>query len=227
MQKPVDVRSVRKPRRLAAIALVAAASMTALSAQPAAAAAEDDAWNALAALRQRLETASPLTAEFEQTFIAAGFDSGDVESGRVYIDLPACLRWDYLGDFPNSLLLCGHLAHGWNEGEASGRRQFLGEGDEPGLDLLRLEVEELRKRYRARLAERDGDLTAIELVAQEGRAGEVRDATLWFRAGETGPRALSYRDVEGNRTHFDFGAYRPVTDRAVFSPPAEIEWLSD
>ena len=191
------------------------------------AAAETEAWSALAELRQRLESASPLTAEFEQTFIAAGFETGDSESGRVFIDLPACLRWDYEGDFPNSFLLCGHLAHGWNDGETSGRRQYLAEGDEPGLDLLRLDVGELEKRYRARVVEKGEELTAIELVAEDGRAGEVREATLWFGAGETGPRTLSYRDVEGNRTRFDFGAYRPVTDRSVFSPPAELEWLSD
>ena len=94
------------------------------------AAAETDAWSALAELRQRLESASPLTAEFQQTFIAAGFETGDSESGRVFIDLPACLRWDYEGDFPNSFLLCGHLAHGWNDGEASGRRSGSPAGDD-------------------------------------------------------------------------------------------------
>ena len=224
MHETTGMRQQRRPRlwpRPVALALVLVAGALAPTE------AGEDPWSALADLRQRLETASPLTAEFEQTFIAAGFDTGDREGGRVFIDLPACLRWDYLGDFPNSFLLCGHLAHGWNQGETSGRRQFLGEGDEPGLDLLRLEVEELRKRYRARLLERDGDLTAIELVAEDGRAGEVRDATLWFTAGEAGLRALSYRDVEGNRTRFDFSAYRPATDRSVFSPPAGIEWLSD
>ena len=193
---------------------VALAAVLVVCTPQAPAGAEEDAWSALAGLRQRLESASPLTAEFEQTFIAAGFDTGDRAAGRVFIDLPACLRWDYLGDFPNSFLLCGHLAHGWNEGETSGRRQFIGEGDEPGLDLLRLEVGELEKRYRARVVERDDDLTAIELMAEAGRAGEVREATLWFAADEAGPRALSYRDVEGKHPE-KFGPIRLQEESAA------------
>ena len=191
------------------------------------AAASEDAWTAIAGLRERLESASPLTAGFTQTFIAAGFSTGDAETGRIWVDLPACLRWDYEGDFPNSFLLCGHLAHGWNHGETSGRRQFLSRGDEPGLDLLRLEVTELRERYSARLLEPDGELVAVELTAAEEAASEVRAATLRFAAGENGLRSLSYRDVEGNRTRFEFGAYGPVRERGVFTPPADLEWLQD
>lgn len=208
------------PSRLPLTALV-----TLLAVVPAA--ADDDAWAALAELRQRLESGSPLAAEFEQTFLAAGFDSGDSEKGGAFIDLPACLRWDYRGDFPNSFLLCGNLAHAWNEGETSGRRQFLAAGEEPGLDLLRLEVDELAQRYRARIVERTAEVTAVELVAEDGSAGQVRRATLRFAPGEAGPRSLSYEDVEGNRTRFDFGPYRPLSDRSVFSPPADLQWLSD
>ena len=209
-------------------AVFALAALGALALTAAPVAADDaEAWRLLTALRQRLEAASPLTAEFEQTFVAAGFDTGDRDSGRLFVDLPACLRWDYRGDFPNSLLLCGNLAHAWNEGEASGRRQFLAEGEEPGLDLLRLEVGELAKRYTARVAERRDGLVAIELTAGEDRPGDVRQATLWLAEAETGPRSLSYRDVEGNRTRFEFGDYRALDDRKVFSPPPGLEWISD
>ena len=213
-----------RPSHWIAPAFLTAALAAAL---PTPAPAEEAAWEALTALRQRLETASPLAAEFEQTFIAAGFDSGDSDGGRIFIDLPACLRWDYQGDFPNSFLLCGHLAHAWNEGEASGRRQFISEGDEPGLDLLRLEVTELRKRYRAVLVDDADGLTAVRLTAEEGRGGEVREAVLRFAAADSGPRRLEYRDVEGNRTRFEFASYRPLEESSVFTPPADLEWLSD
>jgi len=190
-------------------------------------AATEDPWAAIAALRGRIESASPLAAEFVQTFVATGFTTGDSESGQVYLDLPACLRWDYGGDFPNSFLLCGHLAHGWNHGEKSGRRQFLSRDDEPGLDLLRLEVEELRKRYKARLVGLSGDLTVIELTAAGDEITEVRDATMIFAPGEPGLRSLDYHDLEGNLTRFAFSTYRPVEEQGIFAPPADLEWIQD
>ena len=189
--------------------------------------APEDAWQSLIGLRQKMEDASPLAADFEQTFVATGFSSGDAESGRIFLDLPECIRWDYEGDLPKSFLLCGHVAHTWNEGEPSGRRQLLGAAEKPGLELLRLEIGELRLKYRARMSEHAAGEISIDLVPirQSGAISEILDATLQISADRSELVFLAYHDRDGNLTRFVFTGYEPLESRQKFSPPKEMEWL--
>src|SRR5689334_8834025 len=97
---------------------------------------DTDPWAVLKTVRQSLVEAGPTGANFVQTFTAAGFSSGDQESGRLALQLPDCMRWDYTNPFPKSFLLCGGTVHAWNEGDQTGRRYRVDRKNEPGLDLL-------------------------------------------------------------------------------------------
>lgn len=186
---------------------------------------ETRAWEVLDGLRNELSAGPPLEARFDQSFVPSGFSTGDVESGSLFLDLPRCLRFDYLEPFPKSFLLCGDWIYTWNPGEASGRRYLLEESDADGLDLLRLDVDSLRRRYRARVVSESTQGIGIELTPLEA-AGEIRSATLELAPGGRELRALAYRDAGGDQTRFEIGSARDLDDRAAFQPP-QLEWLHD
>src|SRR5947208_2649286 len=143
VKAPQEDRLLMKQRRphllLAALALAALPAF----------AQEADPWTTLKNVRLSLVEAGPTGADFTQTFTAAGFSSGDKESGHLALSLPDCMRWDYTNPFPKSFLLCGGTVHAWNEGDPTGHRYRVDRKNEPGLDLLLLGVDELKSRYQA------------------------------------------------------------------------------
>jgi outer membrane lipoprotein carrier protein len=190
-----------------------------------AAAADVDPWTVLNNVRRSLVEAGPTGASFVQTFIAAGFSSGDKESGRLALALPDCMRWDYLNPFPKSFLLCGGTVHAWNEGDPTGHRYRVDRKNEPGLDLLLLGVDQLKERYRATAKAADGGRIEIALSPKEKRLAELKDATLTVDPGSQRVVAVSYHDNEGNLTRFEITGYQELSRQASFSPPANIRWV--
>lgn len=194
---------------------------------PAVAAGDDappDPWQTLDGLRRALVDAGPTGYDFVQTYVPAGFSSGESEGGTVALALPGCLRWDYAEPYAKSFLLCGDTAWAWNRGETSGRRQMVDREEEPGLDLLLLAVDELRQRYEAR-GERGDDGTLLVHLQPLEPLETLSDATL--RLAPDGERllSLSYRDREGNATRFRLSDPRPLDgtgDR--FEPPEDVVW---
>jgi len=198
----------------------------------------EEAWRTLAEVRDSLVEAGPTRASFTQTYIPAGFSTGDQESGTLSIHLPDCLRWDYAEPYPKSFLLCGETAHLWNPEDGTGRRYSVDREREPGLDLVLLGIEELRHRYRVE-SEDDGEgrrtvrLAPSEEPVRTGAgptgAGEVviREATLVVDPESDRLVTLSYRDDEGNVTRFEIGDYRAIDTPGVFSPPVDIEWTEE
>lgn len=188
--------------------------------------AQDDAWTTLDAVRDSLTEAGPTEAEFVQTFVPAGFSTGETESGVLAVHLPDCLRFDYEEPYPKSFLLCGDTAHYWNRDDRAGRRYAVDRRAEPGLDLVLLGLEQLRERYRLQSgAAEDG----IEIVTLEalGDEGDLRSAT--FRVDPEARRlvGLSYDDREGNVTRFEITGYRALDDADRFEPPSGIEWREE
>ena len=120
---------MRKPHLVALFLLGLAAPLRALEADP---------WAALEKVRGRLAASGPRVAEFEHLYLPAGFSQGEKESGRLALSLPDCLRWDYGEPYPKSFLVCGAVAHYWNEEDKTGQRQSIDSKNEPGLDLLLL-----------------------------------------------------------------------------------------
>ena len=221
-------------RNVPALALAVALSLGAAGAEDSETRFEA-AWAHVAAVRAGLAEASPLTAEFVQSYTPSGFSVADEESGTLAMNLGRageaasdCVRWDYEEPFPKGFLLCDRVAWTWNPGETSGRRQLVGRADSFGLDLLRLSVDQLRGSYRATVVAQEAGRMEVRLVPDGPAAAEIRDASLEIDAAAGTLLALSYHDVEGNLTRFALGEYRPVAEPGVvFTPPTGLTWLEE
>jgi outer membrane lipoprotein-sorting protein len=193
--------------------------------------ADGAAWRILAAVRDSLVEAGPTRASFTQTFIPAGFSSGDQERGTLSIDLPECLRWDYAEPYPKAFLLCGSSAHLWNPEDGTGRRYSVERDKEPGLDLVLLGIEELEGRYRVQSETADGDVDSGDLMSIHltplDPGGQITGATLRVDRRTNRLAGLSYTDDEGNLTRFEIEGYRPLDEKGVFSAPKDIEWTEE
>jgi outer membrane lipoprotein-sorting protein len=192
---------------------------------PSPALAADDAWAVLADYRTRLAAESPWNAVFVQTFVPEGFSTGEEESGRLALSLPECMRWDYDEPYPKSFLLCGDVFHYWNEGEDEGRIEVIEAEREPGLDLLLVEIEELKRRYAARLLA-EGDGPRVELTPLQPN-DYVAQATLHLDSAIERLEVLRYVDPEGNVTEFRISSWRHEVPVGTFNPPRGIEWLEE
>jgi outer membrane lipoprotein-sorting protein len=224
-----------------ATAITAIAAFAALAACPAAAAqapaapaatasrhasspaSAADPWAWLTRVRRSLVEAGPTTATFTQTYIPAGFSSGEKESGSLALHLPDCLRWDYQEPYPKGFLLCGEMVQAWNPEDHTGRRYRIDRKNEPGLDLLLLGVDDLKARYGAVTRSSPNGQIAIEL-SPKGKAGELSDATLAVDPATLRVVEVSYHDREGNLTRFHLAGYRPLSQPGQFSAPPGIRW---
>jgi outer membrane lipoprotein-sorting protein len=196
----------------AVLALASAAALRAAS----------DPSELLATARDRL-AAEPRVADFTQTFVPAGFASGESESGSVALALPDRARWDYHDPFPRTFLVDGEIVFAWNEGERTGRRFALAADEAEHLDLLRLDVEELARRYAAEISSSGEAEVVIRLMPAGGEA-PLAAVSLALRRADLLPAGLAYEDREGNRTRFGFSAFQPLDGTERFLPP-DIEWL--
>lgn len=182
-----------------------------------------DPWKALTELRLQLAASGALAAKFRQSFVPAGFATGDEESGRVALALPDCLRWDYSEPYPKSYLLCGSRLHTWAAGEPQGERLHVEARNEAGLDLLLLPVEELQVRYTAVARPASGGAITVELVPT-AKGSRIARAELSFDLASQRPTALSYRDRDGNLSTFRFDAFELLDDDTLFTPPTTLIW---
>ncbi len=225
---------------LACAILLAAAA----PAHPAAAAATaTDPWVWLARVRLSLAEAGASGAAFTQTYIPAGFSSGEKETGSLSLHLPDCLRWDYRDPYPKSFLLCGDMVHAWNAEDHTGRRYHVDRKNEPGLDLLLLGVDDLKARYDATATASPapagaaapssahagstasgGAPPAVQVrLSPKAKTAQLTDAALTIDGASLRVVEVSYHDREGNLTRFQIGDYHALP-AGQFSPPAGIQW---
>jgi outer membrane lipoprotein-sorting protein len=189
--------------------------------------AEDGAaWGVLDTARKSLAASGPERAEFVQTYVPAGFSSGEEEAGRIAFRLPDCLRWDYDEPYPKSFLVCGERVYSWNPEDRRGQTAAVDRESQPGLDLLLLPVDELSGRYDASAESAGSGRVAVRLEPRAGMAGrtELTGATLVVDTRSDRLVEVSYQDQEGNRTTFRISGYETLPDRSVFDPPDEISW---
>jgi len=210
---------MKRPLSTAAIALLTLV----VSSAPAAATSP---WELLTKLRQTLETKGPITGRFQQTYIPAGFKDGDRESGHLSLWLPRCLRWNYEEPQAKSFLLCDKEVFFWNPDESSGRHYEVNPEEEPGLDLLLMDVSRLKERYVASSEKLEDGTFRISLTLPPDSAGQ------WSARIRIEPVAhrvvgLEYTDGEGNLTRFEISDYQALQHTALFQPPQDIEWIDE
>jgi len=240
MARPVEHGEARRPVAplVAALALAGLLGLLAAGPAPGAAAAQEPSapqgtadaapspWAVLDQARRSLAGAGAEQAEFVQSYVPAGFSSGEQEEGRIALLLPKCLRWDYDEPFPKSFLLCDEEVWAWNPEDRRGQKGSLDRESQPGLDLLLLPIEDLGDRYEARVTETGEDWVAIRLEpkAELAQRTELTEATLVVDTGTDRLRELAYKDREGNRTRFELSGYHSVEPRGLFEAPEWIVW---
>jgi len=183
----------------------------------------EDPWSVLEELRDNL-AAGTLRAGFVQIYRPAGFTTGDRETGHLHLSLPDCVRWDYDEPYPKAFLLCQSTIYTWNPGDRAGRRFQLADTDEPGIDLLRLHLDDLRRRYEARV-ERTQDGSFEVILSPLVASSTIVEARVTMDSERQVLSNLSYRDLEGNVSEFEITAYQPFADAGQFEPPSDLDWL--
>jgi len=214
----------RHPRKLSSAA--SALLLCALAIGGGTAARAADEWEHLRALRERLQASEGIqVVDFVQTFVPSGFSTGERESGRMSLSLPHCLRWDYSTPYEKSFLVCGEHAYFWNSGDRAGRRFTVDPENEPGLDLLRLQVEELSARYSAAVVRDQPDFVELEIEPKAETSHPIQSAKITLNPAAGRLTSVTYRDREGNTTRFELSGHRP-TNEASFAPP-DLDWQEE
>jgi len=183
-------------------------------------------WTVLERLRNSLQEAGPTSGKFVQTYIPAGFNQGDEESGHLSIWLPDCLRWNYEVPAAKSFLVCQGEVYFWNEGETGGRHYRIDPEKEPGLDLLLVSLATLRERYVASGDELADGTYEVSLSTPPTAAGRF-SAKIRVDVAQKQVLGLEYTDEEGNLTRFRITDYTPLHHTALFQPPQDVEWTED
>ncbi|MCG8459824.1 MAG: outer membrane lipoprotein carrier protein LolA [Holophagales bacterium] len=183
-------------------------------------------WVLLEELRESMQTAGPITGKFVQTYVPSGFSTGDRESGFLSLWLPTCLRWNYEEPEEKHFLLCGEEVWFWNDLEPMGRHYRIDPEQEPGLDLLLVEVDRLQERYSAqstRLADGTFEISlatpsdALQAFGAKIRVDPVADRVV----------GLEFTDSEGNLTRFEITGYQKLEHTGLFRAPVDMEWTEE
>lgn len=180
-----------------------------------------DASGVLGRLQVWLSETRELEARFDQTLVSGAFGTGVEESGRMFLERPGRMRWDYSDPEVKIALLDGdrtwlYLAEEeqlW-EGrldEADSLLPTLMAGDQPlaSLFLFSLESKPKSRRgsYRLRLSPRSTTETFEEVI-------------LTLRAPEFALEDVEVLDPAGNRMHYRF----TEIERNRGLPPAAFQF---
>lgn len=183
-------------------------------------------WVLLEKLRDGMQSSGPMTSQFTQTYIPAGFSDGDREQGHMSMWLPDCLRWNYEAPQKKNFLVCQSEVYHWSEDEPGGRRYRIDPRGEPGMDLLLVPVSALRQRYVASSeAQKDGSYV-ISLATPPSEGGNF-SARIQIDRDKSRVQRLEYTDDEGNLTRFQLTNYKQLSHTALFQPPDDIEWTEE
>ena len=183
-------------------------------------------WVLLENLRDDMQSSGPMTSRFVQTYIPAGFEDGDTESGHLSMWLPDCLRWSYEEPQHKNFLVCEGEVYYWSEEEPGGRRFTIEPQEEPGMDLLLVPVSTLRQRYVAE-SEKQRDGTYVIALATPPSEDGSFSAKIQLDRDKKRVTRLEYTDGEGNLTRFLISEYLALNHTALFKPPSDIEWTEE
>ena len=221
------VRSIIEAMTRAAIVVTAAA--LALGTAGLARAPEESTDGVVAGLESWLAGTRTLAAHFRQTLVSGALGTSATEQGRLYLERPGKLRWDYAEPDPKIALLLGDHTFLYLEDDRQYVRGRLGL-DQALFPRLLAGRERVGDLFRARLTATPrsgghGDYK-LRLTPADAPAG-LAVVTLTLAPPEFSILAAEVVDAAGNRTVYaldDLVRNRPLPDGIFgFEPPPGTE----
>ena len=210
--------SLKAKSRAAVVPVVIALVLGAATAETAAA---PDPESLLAAIRRTYAGSPSVRVTFVQQYAPAGFGDTAPETGRLVLQAPSSLRFEYDGSEGKVFTFDGKAARQYVAADKQMVVKPLTPAERARLPLLFFdEPKELLARYDVAAALTDRGLTELTLVPRSG--GEPRKVTLLVaESGEV--KRLVILDGTGNRTSFTFtnreaGKKRPASDFELVPP---------
>jgi outer membrane lipoprotein carrier protein len=178
-----------------------------------AAAAERDALQAdqvVAGLQRWLDGTSRLEGRFEQRLVSGALGSEIEESGKLYLERPGKMRWDYLDPERKIALVVGDKTWLYLAEE---EQLFLGRLDEHGGLLPRLLAgdgaiaDDFDVTLLEETAQRGGGAYLLQLVPR-GEEQSFENVVLLLRPPQFAIEAAEVLDAAGNRVSYRFFGLR-------------------
>jgi outer membrane lipoprotein carrier protein len=188
-----------------------------------------DAPSVLASVRKAYSSSPSVSCTFVQTYAPAGFAETAPETGKLILQAPDRVRFDYDGPEGKVFTFDGKAGRQYVKADRQLVVRTLRPEERARLPLVFLEsTEALLERYAARAARTDTGLAEITLTPRAG----FDPKSLTLLAAATGDvKRLILVDAAGNRTTFTFtqkmsGPKRPDSDFAL-APPPDTKILSE
>lgn len=195
-------------------------------ARPAPPAAE----STLALVRKAYTSSGSVSCTFVQTYAPAGFGETPPETGKLVLQAPDRVRFDYDGPEGKVFTFDGSAGRQYVAADRQMVVKRLAPGDRERLPLVFLESPEaLLARYAATEAPGENGLVEVTLVPKKAQA--LRSVSLLVLTGTGEVKRLVLVDSAGNRTSFTFtqklaGRRRPESDFAL-APPEGTKVLAE
>lgn len=217
---------MRVVNRLAAFALALA------FAGPGAAAPPPQLAEVVRGLQSWLDGTKTFEARFRQSLVSGALGATTIESGRLYLERPGKLRWDYLDPEHKIALLLGRRTELYLEEDRQLTRGVL--ADEEGIFPKLLagdgRVAELFVAAIVPASETAREGIALKLTPQ-GRPGVVSEVVLTLHRGDFAIESADVLDEMGNRTTYAFFSSKrngKLPDGIfAFEPPPGTEVVED
>lgn len=171
-----------------------------------------------------------MSCTFVQTYAPAGFAETAPETGKLVLQSPDRVRFDYDGPEGKVFTFDGAAGRQYVAADRQLVVRKLAPGDRERLPIVFLEsAEALLARYVA--AETPADNGLVEVVLTPKKPGSLKSASLLTLTATGEVKRLVLVDAAGNRTTFTFtqkipGAKRPDSDFAL-SPPEGTKILTE
>jgi outer membrane lipoprotein-sorting protein len=192
--------------------------------------AESSASETLSKVRGAYATPGSVSCTFVQTYAPAGFASTAPETGKLVLQSPDRVRFDYDGPEGKVFTFDGTSGRQYVAADRQLVVKRLPPGDRERLPIVFLEsTEALLARYD--VTETPSDNGLVEIALAPKKSGALKSATLFAVAATGEVKRLVLVDSAGNRTTFTFtqkisGARRPDSDFAL-SPPEGTKILTE
>ncbi len=192
--------------------------------------AESPSFAILAKIRAAYATPGSVSCTFVQTYAPAGFAATAPETGKLVLQAPDRVRFDYDGPEGKVFTFDGTSARQYVAADRQMVVKRLAPTDRERLPIVFLEsTEALLARYDASEAPAENGLVEVTLTPK--RAGALKSASLLALAATGEVKRLVLLDTAGNRTTFTFtqklaGKSRPDAEFAL-APPDGTKILTE